>query len=157
MKYSKIFSILFFCSAVCFYSCDDKNKNSKKETVETVNVPDTKEEKAPTAKLKEPAQNADGVWHYTCKIGCSGGAGTATKCKTCGSFLAHNTEYHAKSSSSSTAAPFANPSSAKTPEPAQNAAGVWHYTCKNGHAGGAGSAVACNTCSTTLTHNSAYH
>ena len=44
-----------------------------------------------------------------------------------------------------------------TAEPAQNTAGVWHYTCSNGCAGGAGSAIACASCGSTLSHNSAYH
>lgn len=44
-----------------------------------------------------------------------------------------------------------------TPEPPQNAAGVWHYTCGNGCAGGAGSAIACAGCGGTLAHNTAYH
>lgn len=42
----------------------------------------------------EPAQNAAGVWHYTCAKGCAGGAGTATTCSTCGGTLAHNAAYH---------------------------------------------------------------
>ena len=46
---------------------------------------------------------------------------------------------------------------AAAPEPAQNASGVWHYTCSNGCAGGAGSAVACATCGSTLAHNQGYH
>jgi len=51
---------------------------------------------------------------------------------------------------------------ATTPNPAtleapQNAGGVWHYTCSNGCAGGAGSAVNCDTCGGPLVHNSAYH
>ncbi len=41
-----------------------------------------------------PAQNAAGVYHYTCKNGCYGGSGTATTCKVCGEILAHNTAYH---------------------------------------------------------------
>ena len=45
----------------------------------------------PTA---EPAQNAQGVWHYTCANGCAGGAGSATACASCGSTLAHNAVYH---------------------------------------------------------------
>ncbi len=45
----------------------------------------------------------------------------------------------------------------KAPEPAQNASGVWHYTCPSGCDGGAGSAVACANCGTTLTHNQLYH
>lgn len=42
-------------------------------------------------------------------------------------------------------------------EPPQNAAGVWHYICNAGCAGGAGSAVACAGCGATLAHNTAYH
>ncbi|MEM6321981.1 MAG: hypothetical protein AAF960_30255 [Bacteroidota bacterium] len=42
----------------------------------------------------EPAQNADGVWHYICSAGCAGGAGTAGNCATCGGALAHNADYH---------------------------------------------------------------
>lgn len=49
------------------------------------------------------------------------------------------------------------PAATTTPEPAQNAAGVWHYTCSAGCAGGAGSAVACAGCGATLVHNTAYH
>jgi hypothetical protein len=41
--------------------------------------------------------------------------------------------------------------------PAQNAQGVWHYTCSNGCAGGAGSAIACAACGTPLVHNQSYH
>lgn len=46
---------------------------------------------------------------------------------------------------------------AAAPEPPQNADGVWHYTCPNGCAGGAGSATACAGCGTTLAHNQGYH
>ena len=41
-----------------------------------------------------PAQNALGVFHYTCTNGCYGGAGTVAKCTSCGSDLAHNQAYH---------------------------------------------------------------
>ncbi|MCB0666826.1 MAG: hypothetical protein KDC80_13420 [Saprospiraceae bacterium] len=114
---------------------------------------------APTA---EPAQNAAGVWHYTCPSGCAGGAGSAGKCANCGSDLAHNTAYH--SQGGSPAQPSINLNSSptvttptNTPEPAQNAAGVWHYTCPNGCSGGAGSAGKCSSCGGNLAHNTAYH
>jgi len=56
------------------------------------------------------------------------------------------------------AAPTATPATPpKAPEPPQNAAGVWHYTCSNGCAGGGGSAIACAGCGSTLVHNQAYH
>ena len=128
---------------------------------------------APTAPAKapEPAQNSLGVWHYTCPNGHNGGSGSATACSDCGTTLVHNTTYHdapapSVPTTSSTIVPagsegmnvtpgaIPNPS---TPEPAQNSAGVWHYTCSNGCSGGAGSATACGTCGSTLAHNSGYH
>ena len=42
----------------------------------------------------EPAQNAGGVWHYTCTTGCAGGGGSAVACSVCGRPLVHNTLYH---------------------------------------------------------------
>lgn len=125
----------------------------------------------PNPNTPEPAQNTAGVWHYTCSNGCAGGGGSATACATCGSTLVHNTEYHNTAAPSNTTAatttttipagstgtnvtPAAVP---KTPEPAQNASGVWHYTCNNGCSGGGGSATACASCGSTLVHNTAYH
>lgn len=43
---------------------------------------------------QEPPQNAQGVWHYTCSNGCSGGAGSPIACSSCGTTLAHNAAYH---------------------------------------------------------------
>ncbi|MEM5566697.1 hypothetical protein WNY78_16365 [Psychroserpens sp. AS72] len=164
MKYFKILPILFCTTVLFFYNCNEDKKAPEQEAVKTVEAekPTTTEAAKVTPPLKEPAQNASGVWHYTCRLGCPGGAGLTSKCETCGNTLVHNTTYHANTNtnSSPTSAPFANPStSAATtpPEPAQNAAGVWHYTCAKGHAGGAGSAVACGTCGETLAHNKSYH
>lgn len=108
----------------------------------------------------EPPQNALGVWHYTCPNGHEGGAGSAVACATCGATLAHNTAYHdggATTTSPLTADPSTITPPPSTPEPPQNAAGVWHYTCPNGHEGGGGSATPCAVCGTTLAHNQAYH
>lgn len=126
-----------------------------------------------TPATPEPAQNAAGVWHYTCPNGCAGGGGSATPCATCGTALAHNQGYHAATPGTATTSapaitatgadgtpislPPTTPAAPKTPEPPQNAAGVWHYICSNGCAGGGGSAVACSSCGNLLAHNSAYH
>ena len=140
-----------------------------------------------TPETAEPPQNAQGVWHYTCPTGCTGGGGSATPCATCGKTLVHNSAYHNNGAAGTpTAAPAAgapiagNPGSITNPivqgvpgatgvpvapatttpkvaEPPQNAQGVWHYTCPNGCTGGAGSAVACASCGTTLAHNQGYH
>ncbi|MFK5959628.1 MAG: hypothetical protein QM495_12275 [Lutibacter sp.] len=48
----------------------------------------------PTNASISPTQNALGVYHYTCPNGCNGGSGTAAKCKSCGTDLAHNQVYH---------------------------------------------------------------
>jgi len=162
MKYFKILTILLFSAVLFFYGCNEDKKTSKQDAVKTEasKTPSTAETTKATPPLKEPAQNASGVWHYTCRIGCAGGAGSATKCENCGNILAHNTTYHANNAAQSSA-PFATPTAAtpasNTPEPAQNAAGVWHYTCVKGHAGGAGSAVACSSCGDTMAHNNGYH
>ena len=108
----------------------------------------------------EAAQNAEGVWHYTCPKGCTGGAGSALPCESCGTTLAHNTAYHATSTVDNTSLPAPSVQKNATPprqEPAQNPAGIWHYTCPNGCAGGAGSAMPCAGCGTTLAHNAGYH
>ena len=119
----------------------------------------------------EPAQNETGVWHYTCTNGCAGGGGSATPCATCGTALVRNQLYHAAAGAgaATTTSPGLTatgadgapitlpPTTPKTPEPAQNATGVWHYTCSNGCSGGGGSATACGTCGNLLAHNPVYH
>ena len=163
MKFLKFLTIVLCCSALSFFSCNENKKDTKKDTKQdtlkpTKVVDSTTPSKAATTNptTKEPAQSATGVWHYTCSIGCAGGAGSAVKCETCGNMLVHNTTYHAKANTTTSSAPFANPP-APAPEPSQNAAGVWHYTCTKGCAGGAGAAGSCSTCGGPLTHNTAYH
>ncbi len=119
----------------------------------------------PAASTGEPPQNAAGVWHYTCPNGHDGGGGSATACEVCGTTLVHNTVYHntgaVDGQEGLTATPAATTPGEVAPpvtaEPPQNADGVWHYTCPNGHDGGGGSATACSECGTTLVHNTAYH
>ena len=156
MKYFKILTLLLFSSVISFYGCNDNSKTPTQETKKTQPQPlevfDANNQ--PNAKNSnqslEPAQNTQGVWHYTCSNGCAGGAGSASACNSCGNTLVHNQGYHSNANAN-------NPTTTPTPEPSQNAAGVWHYTCSNGCAGGAGSAKACNSCGNTLAHNTAYH
>ncbi|MDO9596030.1 MAG: hypothetical protein Q7J19_13665 [Lutibacter sp.] len=49
---------------------------------------------ANTPAAPSPAQNARGIYHYSCTKGCYGGSGTASNCTNCGEPLAHNQEYH---------------------------------------------------------------
>ena len=180
MKYLKIVALLVFSSVIFFYACNDKTNAPAQETTtqDTSNPVDVSNSTAvpnattptattptaatPTPAPTEAAQNASGVWHYTCNTGCAGGAGSAVNCNTCGKLLAHNTAYHAKTNTATTSAPFANPTTTATAakpaaEPSQNAAGVWHYTCSKGCAGGSGGTGNCGTCGGPLGHNTAYH
>lgn len=124
------------------------------------------------------------VKHYICPNNCEGSGGDAAgTCPVCSSAYTHNAAFHnnpAAGSNPSITSPqisTSNPSinssileggdglnpsvtippPTSTPEPAQNASGVFHYTCSNGCAGGGGSATPCGTCGTTLVHNTAYH
>ena len=156
MKYFKILAILLLSSVISFYACNDNadaHKQEARESLEVSDSPTLPNTATPNPATPEPPQNAAGVWHYTCSKGCAGGAGAAGNCATCGGPLAHNSAYHANANSTPTT-PSATPPAA---EPAQNAAGVWHYTCGKGCTGGAGTAGTCGTCGGTLAHNAAYH
>ena len=161
MKYFKILAILLFSTFISFYACNDKSDARKQKARESLVVPDSPaipNTATPNAATPEPAQNAEGVWHYTCSKGCVGGAGAAGNCATCGGALAHNSAYHANNNNSTpTTTQITPPVTPPTAEPAQNAVGIWHYTCGNGCAGGAGKAGPCGTCGGTLAHNAAYH
>ena len=96
------------------------------------------------------------VHHYICPNNCAGSGGPdgGASCPVCGSQYIHNQAFHNQTQQPGIQTTTTQPTTA---EPAQNAAGVWHYTCPNGHAGGAGSATACAECGATLVHNTLYH
>jgi len=117
-----------------------------------------------------------GVPHYICSAGCGGGGAAAGSCPNCGAELAHNQAFH--NTPGSPAAPtmtapanttispiFQNGNATTTmpspvpppPSPAQNAAGLFHYTCSAGCGGGGGAAGSCPNCGAALAHNQAYH
>lgn len=167
MKFLSIFSVIALCAVTLFSACGNDGDAAREEAVESIGTTpaatQTPPPPAPNANpaTPEPAQNAEGVWHYTCPNGCEGGAGTAANCAKCGGPLAHNQAYHGNQPTPTTTIT-GTPDGGltpptPTPEPAQNAAGVWHYTCSNGCEGGSGTAGTCSKCGGTLAHNQAYH
>lgn len=134
-----------------------------------------------TAPAASNQQGQSGITHYICVNNCVGsGSSGAGTCPVCGTAYVHNDAYHtvdqdiqnmqqgqAQPSTPGNLPPsvFNTPQNQTTirnqpstpPAPAQNAAGVYHYTCANGCAGGAGSASPCPTCGNALVHNQAYH
>ena len=155
MKNFNRLAIVLFCSAIFFYGCKDKTTTNTPQKVEPQPIDFSKPPSQQNTSTTEPAQNASGVWHYTCSNGCAGGAGSAVNCSSCGNLLAHNSAYHSNSNNTPTNDIFNN--TPTTTNTGQNAAGVWHYTCDNGCAGGAGAAGNCGNCGAELAHNSAYH
>ena len=123
------------------------------------------------APVGSPAAVAtSGVLHYICPNNCQGSGGaSAGTCPVCGSEYTHNQAFHNQPSGGGdaglpsgltldpTSGATSLPSIPATTEPAQNAAGVWHYTCTAGYAGGAGSAGNCASCGQALAHNTGYH
>lgn len=124
-----------------------------------------------------PAAANGAVEHYTCPNGHAGfGAGAAGNCSQCGTTLVHNQAFHAgdaitqpavnanpmqqfapAAAAANTTTTTITPPTPGEASPAQNAAGVFHYTCGNGCSGGAAGAGNCGQCGSALAHNQAYH
>jgi len=104
------------------------------------------------------ASTSPSALHYYCSTHPTQGGDAQGSCPECGLALVHNAAFHnagAATPAATAAGALATPGT--TPEPAVNAAGVYHYTCSNGCPGGAGSQANCATCGNPLAHNAAYH
>ncbi|MBK6998057.1 MAG: hypothetical protein IPH31_25410 [Lewinellaceae bacterium] len=102
MKFLSILSIAALCAISVFSACGGDSAASKDASTETTgdqappadpmaNFPNPNGAATPPA---EPAQNAAGLWHFTCPKGCKGGGGSAVPCATCGTTLTHSQSYH---------------------------------------------------------------
>ena len=137
----KSFRIFVLFLAVISMSCKDNKANQNKVT------------------------STNTVKHYICSNNCENSGGAAAgNCPECKNPYTHNQAYHDKDFLKNGPltvpdAPGTTPTTSKAnqPSPAQNAAGVYHYTCKNSHQGGSGTATTCSVCGETLVHNTAYH
>lgn len=164
MKLFHVLTIAIFCFTLPFASCtssaDEQTREEARQALPQGN-PDAPAATTPASSdISATVTNPAGVPHYQCPDKCAGGVGAgAGNCPVCGKAMAHNQAFHdtPSNTSASTTSPITAPAAPKTPEPAQNAAGVWHYTCSKGCAGGAGAAGTCSSCGAALAHNSAYH
>ena len=98
--------------------------------------------------------------HYYCPNSCEGSGGDAqANCPTCGTAYVHNAAFHNQTPAGTNPAvtPGGTPPVTPPAAAAQNANGVYHYTCANGCAGGAVAQGSCATCGGALAHNDAYH
>jgi hypothetical protein len=166
MKSTYLFSLLVLCIALFTTSCQsDESKKIREEARQDLpQAPVTTN----TTTAPITATPTGNVPHYQCPDRCEGGVGAAAgACPVCGKEMAHNQAFHNQqpaTANPTTPSITTTPSTTTTtttttpnPSPAQNAAGVYHYTCAKGCAGGAGSAQACAVCGAALVHNQAYH
>ncbi len=168
MRRFYVLAIITTLMAFTFSACQDSEGDKVRENARK-SLPTPPAQPAPAVQpgTATPAPGATtnaNVPHYKCPNNCAGGVGAAAgACPVCGTTLAHNQAYHnqpaANPATPNPAVPNpANPAATPPqPSPAQNAAGVYHYICSNGCAGGASGAGNCATCGGALTHNQAYH
>jgi hypothetical protein len=169
MKISHFLFLALISATVILISC-----NSKKDAETTQDPMTTTTDGAvqdPSATTAPATATSGGTEkHYKCtKEGCTGSGDAQGKCPICGSDLVHNAAFHAQTAGAPGTSPVnpvqidpssTNPTTGSTttpaPPPAKNAKGEYHYTCPNGHEGGA-TAGKCAKCGTDLVHNQAYH
>lgn len=179
MKFTNLLLFFSCCAFLCLSACGSDNSaaTDTSATSETAPAPAdgaaalpgglSTEAPAPAGTNAAPAPTtaaapASGVKHYTCPKNCKGSGGDAAgTCPTCGSAYVHNQAFHGQpgNAPTPTAAPTGTSATPVTPppSPAKNAAGVFHYTCAKGCAGGAAAAGKCASCGGELAHNAAYH
>jgi len=146
----KLFALLVV--VIVLFSCDN---TVKKKSTPIKDIP-LSERAIPNLPGAATSNTVIGGPHYICPKNCVGGNGAAAgKCPVCESEMAHNQGFHVGPNSTTTPQSnnITNPANSNGP----NANGQYHYTCPKGCAGGSGSSGNCNTCSTTLAHNQAYH
>ena len=157
MKLFNLITLVVLCLSVSFIGCSNSDSEKKKAARESLNVPETVTPPVNTTS-NTANTNIAGVPHYICPNNCEGSGGpSAGTCQVCGSAYEHNQEFHNQSTPTPTT-PAANTTPPTPPAgAAQNAAGVYHYICSNGCAGGAASAGNCASCGNALTHNADFH
>ena len=171
MKNSLLLILLAFCTLAMISSCAN-DSNVRENAANSLDVPPATTPITNTPPPATPATAAGGVQHYICPNSCAGSGGAAQgNCPVCGTAYAHNQAYHNQTAPTTPTTPTVptttpgttpgttptTPTTPPAPTPAQNAAGVWHYSCSNGCAGGAGAAGNCASCGSALAHNAAYH
>jgi len=113
------------------------------------------------AQAATAAASSPSTLHYYCATHPDKGGSDQGTCSECGLALVHNQAFHntpsAPGSPAVPGAPTTIPATPAAPAAATNAAGVYHYSCSNGCAGGAAAQANCTTCGNPLVHNAAFH
>ena len=149
MKFMTTLAAGCLVCALALFSCQNNSESVRDQAVQSV---------APAAGAAAASMAPGGIAHYICPNNCAGSGGAeAGNCQVCGTAYTHNQAFNDQQQPDPAASPPVTINQPQTPEPAKNAAGVYHYTCSNGCAGGAGAAGNCPSCGNPLAHNQAYH
>jgi len=182
MNLIKLFSFLLIAGFLIACGNDAPERTSATDAPAANPPPTNDMAQQPAAPQTVNYVSPDGsVHHYICSDFCEGsGSETPGTCPVCSKSLAHNQAWHnqgdqqqspqiQQQQSPGQTAPSSplfrdgqqsqqvQPNQPMMTEPAQNAAGVWHYICSAGCSGGAGSPGSCAQCGAALSHNAAYH
>lgn len=170
----KLFVTLLFALSVSLFSTSCKRDAASTTTDAATTTAPAADGTTPAAApaLAAPAATAaatGAVKHYICPKNCpNSGGDVAGTCPTCGSTYLHNDAFHNQGATTPAQPAVSAPANVSAPtaptitmpqsnDPAQNAAGVWHYTCAKGCPGGSGAMGKCSKCGGDLAHNAAYH
>lgn len=161
MKLSSLFLFALISTIISITACKDTKGDATTETSTT-----TMPEGANGNPALSTGASASGEKHYTCPTAdCTGSGDAQGKCPVCGAELVHNQAFHNQAPGAPGSSPDnavqVNPTNSTatttTPPSAQNAKGVYHFSCPKGHEGGSASAANCPKCGEAMTHNQAYH
>lgn len=163
MKLSHVLFFALISTVISFTACKDNKTDASTETPTTTSPVGADGQQPGT--LSTGATGSTEA-HFKCPTaGCTGTGEAQGKCSVCGAELVHNQAFHNEAPGAPGSSP-ANPvqvnpnnspAATTAPQAAQNAKGVYHYTCPKGHEGGAAAAGNCAKCGEALTHNKAFH
>ena len=165
MKISHFFIPAIFGAFMLVIACNTKKDDTTTEEDQNIIMPASTMMEDPSG--MPAATSTSGEPHYKCNTaGCTGGGDGQGKCPVCGADLVHNQAFHNQGAGATGNTPTdpitVTPSTGSNtvmpnPPSAQNAQGVFHYTCPKGCEGGAASAGNCAKCGGALVHNQAFH
>ena len=171
------FGLLTILAAVLFLaSCADKPARPDNILTDAQkSAADAAANAAASAGIQGAPAGVANLPHYYCANNCEGSGGDAqANCPTCGTAYTHNAAFHNQvpnpqaqaqqitttptlGADGALSTQITPPTTTPPPSPAQNAKGVYHYTCSAGCAGGAAGAGNCSSCGGALAHNAEYH
>lgn len=156
MKISNLIAFVSLSALFILTACNSKKEDPVTNESTSVSGDTSAQDPAVSSTL----MSGDTIHHFICPNRCKGSGGPVeAPCPVCGTLYVHNDAFHKGQ-------PIPEPpmridpvthTAVPTHTEPQNAYGVYHFICPNGHPGGAGVAGKCPKCGAELIHNQAFH